>query len=761
MIRSSTIAQLLLSVSKPEMDSLYEVLTQVLEYKEEIELLANIDLTSIADTITEAMDFEGITVVSGDTAEWDPKTKVLTIPTVKGDTGEIGPKGDKGDIGPTGIGVNHISQTSTTDVQGIFGNYGEVDTYTLWGDSEKTINLGSFSVQNGDDIYSAAVSNGYPGTAEDFYLLLSKLNSLETWYNETLVFRNEAEDQANTAKSYKEEAINSAILAANSKTQTESFATLALDYKNSAEDTLNNTIAIKDQTEQYKEEAEETANNSLNYANLAEQSNISAFNHLTAIEQIYDTYDDRYLGAYSTDPTTDNDGDALSVGAMYLNSVTGNLKFWNGSSWEDPEFTTSQNAVISGNKAEEASNSANAALLSEQNAKESENNSLTNANSALLSKNTSEVNANLAVESKNSAKLSEDNAKISETQAALSKNSAEEFANSALESKNNVSSIEQNIILIKTTAEELENSTIDAKDKAVSAKNEAVTAKNLAESFKDASENAKTLAEEFKNSALLSETNSKASEDTAELHKNNAALSANQASLSETNAENSKVFAENYWNNFNTRYLGAYSSPPTKDNNGNDLVIGVTYWNTSVSKLYAWNGTEWSLSSFDSNDSVFLDSVDTLTNKTLIDISNFIGANYTHYKVKNTSEILLTKGTIISSNNTQVGTVLEVVPATNGSVALGVVAEDIEVNEVGLVIVSGTISQINTSSFSTGDILYPSDNGLFTSVKNTGSLIQPCAVVTRSHSNQGTLLLNFSYPIYDSGSVNDFENSLA
>ena len=47
----------------------------------------------------------------------------------------------------------------------------------------------------------------------------------------------------------------------------------------------------------------------------------------------YDDFDDRYLGAKSTPPTLDNDGDALAVGAIYWNSVTNQMFAWTGSAW--------------------------------------------------------------------------------------------------------------------------------------------------------------------------------------------------------------------------------------------------------------------------------------------------------------------------------------------------------------------------------------------------------------------------------------------
>lgn len=47
----------------------------------------------------------------------------------------------------------------------------------------------------------------------------------------------------------------------------------------------------------------------------------------------YDNFDDRYLGAKSTAPTLDNDGNALIEGALYWNSVSNAMLAWDGSAW--------------------------------------------------------------------------------------------------------------------------------------------------------------------------------------------------------------------------------------------------------------------------------------------------------------------------------------------------------------------------------------------------------------------------------------------
>ena len=47
----------------------------------------------------------------------------------------------------------------------------------------------------------------------------------------------------------------------------------------------------------------------------------------------YDDFDDRYLGAKSSAPTLDNDGNSLVTGALYWNSVSSTMFAWTGSAW--------------------------------------------------------------------------------------------------------------------------------------------------------------------------------------------------------------------------------------------------------------------------------------------------------------------------------------------------------------------------------------------------------------------------------------------
>lgn len=69
-------------------------------------------------------------------------------------------------------------------------------------------------------------------------------------------------------------------------------------------------------------------------ADAAALSEIAAAASAAAAAASYDSFDDRYLGAKASDPTTDNDGGALLTGALYFKTTpTVGMRVYNGSAW--------------------------------------------------------------------------------------------------------------------------------------------------------------------------------------------------------------------------------------------------------------------------------------------------------------------------------------------------------------------------------------------------------------------------------------------
>jgi len=62
---------------------------------------------------------------------------------------------------------------------------------------------------------------------------------------------------------------------------------------------------------------------------------------------------------------------------------------------------------------------------------------------------------------------------------------------------------------------------------------------------------------------------------------------------SATAAAASAAAAATTYDNFDDRYLGAKSSAPTLDNDGNSLITGALYWNSVSSTMFAWTGSAW------------------------------------------------------------------------------------------------------------------------------------------------------------------------
>ena len=82
------------------------------------------------------------------------------------------------------------------------------------------------------------------------------------------------------------------------------------------------------------------ASNALTSANNASTSASNAASAQTAAESArdatlsaYDSFDDRYLGSKTSDPSVDNDGNALVGGALYFSSTDNAMKVYTGSAW--------------------------------------------------------------------------------------------------------------------------------------------------------------------------------------------------------------------------------------------------------------------------------------------------------------------------------------------------------------------------------------------------------------------------------------------
>ena len=115
-------------------------------------------------------------------------------------------------------------------------------------------------------------------------------------------------------------AADSASAAATSATNAATSATTATTKASEAATSASN--------------ASTSATNAATSATAASSAQTAAEAAQAAAELAADNFDDVYLGAKSSNPTVDNDGDALTVGDLYFNTTDNNLRVWNGSTWQ-------------------------------------------------------------------------------------------------------------------------------------------------------------------------------------------------------------------------------------------------------------------------------------------------------------------------------------------------------------------------------------------------------------------------------------------
>lgn len=192
----------------------------------------------------------------------------------------------------------------------------------------------------------------------------------------------------------------------------------------------------------------------------------------------------------------------------------------------------------------------------------------------------------LALQAKDAAIAAE---VAAETAQAAAQTSATNAATSATNASNSAS----------TASTQASNAASSASAASTSASNASTSATNASNSASAASTSA-TNASNSASAASTSATNASNSASAASTSASNASTSASNAATSATNAANAQTAAETArdqtltaYDNFDDRYLGAKTSDPSVDNDGNALVAGALYFNSSLGSMKVYTGSVW------------------------------------------------------------------------------------------------------------------------------------------------------------------------
>ncbi len=257
-------------------------------------------------------------------------------------------------------------------------------------------------------------------------------------------------------------------------------------------------------------------------------------------------------------------------------------------------------AIASASSATASATSATAAATSATSAAASATAAATSATSAAASATAAATSATSAAASATTAANSvatisgfATTASNSASAAATSASSASTSASSALTSANSAatsaSTMGASVTAAATSAASAATSATAAATSAASAATSASAASTSETNAATSASSALTSANSASTSAASAATSATASASSATA----AATSASSASTSASSALTSANSAAASYDQFDDRYLGAKSSFPTLDNDGNTLAVGAIFFYTVDNNMYAWSGTTW------------------------------------------------------------------------------------------------------------------------------------------------------------------------
>jgi hypothetical protein len=150
-----------------------------------------------------------------------------------------------------------------------------------------------------------------------------------------------AASSASTATTQATNAANSATSASGSASTATTQAGIATTQASNASTSASNSATSESNAASSASTATTQATNASNSASAAAAS-------AAAAAASADNFDDTYLGAKASDPSTDNDGDPLTAGDLYFNTVSSTLQVYSGSAWQTAAISSTGFVTLTG-----------------------------------------------------------------------------------------------------------------------------------------------------------------------------------------------------------------------------------------------------------------------------------------------------------------------------------------------------------------------------------------------------------------------------
>lgn len=260
-------------------------------YVDEIAIVAN----NITDVVFVADNYATLTSIADDLNDVANNLTEIT-----------GVADNIGSVELVGLDLNGAFQ------QGVVYDFGSIADPAV-GEVEETTSSIVIVANNIDDVNTVAtnivdVQNAYTNATNSATSAAASATSADESAASAaaaLVSEGNAATSESNAATSESNASTSASNASTSATNASNSATAASGYATTASDAKDDAVTAQ----------------------------LAAEAALASTLAAYDNFDDRYLGAKASDPSTDNDGDALVAGALYFQTGSG-MKIWTGSTWE-------------------------------------------------------------------------------------------------------------------------------------------------------------------------------------------------------------------------------------------------------------------------------------------------------------------------------------------------------------------------------------------------------------------------------------------
>jgi hypothetical protein len=241
----------------------------------------------------------------------------------------------------------------------------------------------------------------------------------------------DASEAATAAAASETNAAEAADAAATSASEASDSAASATHKASAADDSAQGAANSEQAAETARSDARDARDSAKTYRDSARSAKDATEGYKDQVESVFDDFQNEYLGAHSSDPSSAPDNTPLVAGMVYWNTSDPGLKFYNGHEWVEP----SEQAATAASQAQTARNEARTARDDAEDArdtaKSAQSDAADSASAAQSAENSASSSANAAATSESNASASAGAAATSESNAADSADSAATSAGSA------------------------------------------------------------------------------------------------------------------------------------------------------------------------------------------------------------------------------------------------------------------------------------------------------------------------------------------